>query len=59
MRHILGPKAHVSTANLIRFLFARAMEIWDSEGGPFRPNFAPFTNLRPSSEHHISIGQGT
>ena len=33
------------TANLIRFLFARAMEIWDRECGPFQPTFTVFTIL--------------
>ena len=38
--HILGPKSHVSIASLIGRILAVAMEIWNHECGPFRPNFA-------------------
>ena len=40
--HILGPKSHVSIASLVGRILAVAMEIWDHECGPFRPNFAVF-----------------
>ena len=45
MGHIFGPKSHVSIATLVRLLLAIAMEMWDRECGPFRPNFAVFAIL--------------
>ena len=45
MRHILGPKSHVSMATLVISLLAMTMEIWDSECGRFRPIFAVFAIL--------------
>ena len=45
MGHILGPKCHVSIANLLRLLLAMTMEIMDRECGPFRPIFAVFAIL--------------
>ena len=42
MGHILGPESHVSIASLLRLLPANALEIWDRECGPFRPNSAVF-----------------
>ena len=43
--HILGPKSHVSLAYLVGKFLAVAMEIWNHECGPFRPNFAVFAIL--------------
>ena len=40
--HILGPKSHASIASLVGWILAVAMEIWNHECGPFRPNFAIF-----------------
>ena len=40
--HISGPKSHVSIASLVERILAVAMEIWNHECGPFRPNFAVF-----------------
>ena len=40
--HILEPKSHVSIASLVERILAVAMEIWNHECGPFRPNFAVF-----------------
>ena len=40
--HILGPQSHVSSASLVGRILAVAMEIWNHECGPFRPNFAVF-----------------
>ena len=45
MGHILGINSHVSTAICARSLLAMAMETWDPECGPFRPNFAAFAIL--------------
>ena len=45
MGHIWGPKSEVSIATSVRLLFAMAMEIWNRECGPFRPNFAVFAIL--------------
>ena len=41
-RRILGPESHVSTASLVERILAVAMETWNHECGPFRPNFAVF-----------------
>ena len=38
--HISGPKSHVSIASLVGRILGVAMEIWNHECGPFRPNFA-------------------
>ena len=40
--HILGPKSNVSIASYVERILAVAMEIWNHECGPFRPNFAVF-----------------
>ena len=40
--HKLGPGSHVSLASLVGRILAVAMEIWNHECGPFRPNFAVF-----------------
>ena len=41
-RHILGPKSHVSIASFVERILAVAMQIWNHECVPFRPNFAVF-----------------
>ena len=38
----MGPKSHVSIGSLAGRILAVAMEIWNHECGPFRPNFAVF-----------------
>ena len=43
MGHILGPRSHVSIANLDGLLLARSMEIWDRECGLLSPIFVVFT----------------
>ena len=45
MGHILGPKSYVFLAILVRLLDAIAMEIWNRECVPFRPNLAVFAIL--------------
>ena len=39
---ILGPKSHASIASLVGWFLAPAMEIWNHECRPFRPNLAIF-----------------
>ena len=45
MGHMLGSKSYVSIPALVRLLLAMAMEIWDDECGPSRPNSASFAIL--------------
>ena len=45
MRHVFGPKSHVSQAPLVGLLLAIAMEIWDRACVPFRPISAVFATL--------------
>ena len=41
--HIFGTKSHVFLASLVGRIPPVAMEIWNHECGPIRPNFAIFT----------------
>ena len=45
MGRILGPGSDVFIASVLSVLLFRAMEIWDRECGPFRPDFAVFAVL--------------
>ena len=40
--HILGPESYASIECLVGWILAVAMEIWNDECGPFRPNLAIF-----------------
>ena len=40
--HILRSKSDVAIASLVERILTVAMEIWNHECGPFRPNFAVF-----------------